>query len=41
MLWGKNVTDTHYWTNSLRAFDTIVRYTARPVEYGVTLSYDF
>ncbi|WP_158213681.1 TonB-dependent receptor [Sphingopyxis witflariensis] len=41
MLWGKNVTDTHYWTNSLRAFDTIVRYTGRPAEYGVTFSYDF
>jgi outer membrane receptor protein involved in Fe transport len=41
MLWGKNVTDTHYWTNSLRAFDTIVRYTGRPAEYGVTFNYDF
>jgi iron complex outermembrane recepter protein len=40
-VWGKNVTNKHYWTNSLRAFDTIVRYTARPVEYGVTLGYDF
>lgn len=41
MLWGRNVTDTHYWTNSLRAFDTIVRYTGRPAEYGVTFNYDF
>lgn len=40
-LWGKNVTDTHYWTNSLRAFDTIVRYTGRPAEYGVTFSFNF
>lgn len=40
-MWGLNVTDTHYWTNSLRAFDTIVRYTGRPAEYGVTLEYNF
>jgi iron complex outermembrane receptor protein len=40
-VWGRNVTDTFYWTNSLRAFDTIVRYTGRPAEYGVTLGYNF
>lgn len=38
-VWGRNVTNTHYWTNSLRAFDTVVRYTGRPAEYGVTLGY--
>ncbi|WP_157801318.1 TonB-dependent receptor [Sphingobium sp. LB126] len=40
-VWGRNVTNRHYWTNSLRAFDTIVRYTGRPSEYGVTLGYKF
>lgn len=40
-VWGRNVTNEHYWTNSLRAFDTIVRYTGRPAEYGVTVNYDF
>ena len=39
--WGKNVTNSSYWTNSLRAYDTIVRYTARPAEYGTTFAYTF
>jgi outer membrane receptor protein involved in Fe transport len=37
--WGKNVTNTYYWTNSLRNYDTIVRYAGRPAEYGVTLGW--
>ncbi|MEC3947918.1 TonB-dependent receptor [Sphingobium sp. HWE2-09] len=34
--WGRNITNKYYWTNSLRNYDTIVRYTGRPAEYGVT-----
>jgi iron complex outermembrane receptor protein len=37
MFWGSNVLDRYYWTNSLRNFDTFVRYTGRPAEFGVTL----
>lgn len=37
--WGRNVTNKFYWTNSLRNFDTIVRYTGRPAEYGVTAGF--
>jgi outer membrane receptor protein involved in Fe transport len=37
--WGRNVTNKFYWTNSLRNFDTIVRYTGRPAEYGLTAGF--
>lgn len=37
-VFGKNVTDTYYWTNTLHAYDTDIRYTGRPSTYGVTLS---
>ncbi|WP_162140535.1 TonB-dependent receptor [Sphingomonas sp. PR090111-T3T-6A] len=38
-LWGKNVTNRFYVTNAVRAYDTIIRYTGRPAEYGLTLAY--
>ena len=38
MLWGTNVTDKYYWTNALRVYDTVVRYSGRPAEYGVSIS---
>lgn len=38
-VWGRNVTNKYYWTNRLRNFDTIVQYTGRPAEYGVTLGF--
>lgn len=37
--WGTNVTNTHYWTNRLRNYDTVVQYTGRPAEYGATISW--
>lgn len=36
-LWGKNIFNKYYWTNSIQAYDTVVRYAARPAEYGVTV----
>src|SRR3546814_13759556 len=33
-LWGKNITNEFYLTNSLRDVDTIVRFTGRPATYG-------
>jgi iron complex outermembrane recepter protein len=39
MVWGKNVTNSYYFTNQVAAFDTIGGYTGRPATYGVTLSY--
>lgn len=41
MVWGKNLTDEYYWSNTIQSYDNIVRYAARPAEYGVTLSMNF
>jgi outer membrane receptor protein involved in Fe transport len=40
-VWGRNVTDTYYWTNQFVTQDVIVRYTAMPVTYGLSASYRF
>lgn len=40
-VWGRNVTDTYYWTNVQTVYDTSVRYTGQPVTYGGTFSYRF
>jgi outer membrane receptor protein involved in Fe transport len=37
MLWGTNVTDKYYWTNALRVYDTVVRYSGRPAEFGISI----
>lgn len=36
-VWGKNLFNKYYWTNSIQSYDTIVRYAGRPAEYGITL----
>ncbi len=41
LVWGRNVTDTYYWTNQFVTQDVIVRYTAMPVTYGLSASYRF
>lgn len=41
MLWGKNLTNEYHWTNVVAGHDTIVRYAARPVTYGITLGYKY
>lgn len=38
-LWGKNVTNSYYWTNVTSFYDTLARYTGRPATYGATLSF--
>ncbi|MEH6759344.1 MAG: TonB-dependent receptor [Parasphingorhabdus sp.] len=35
-VWGRNVTNTNYWTNQFATQDVIVRYSAMPVTYGVS-----
>lgn len=40
-VWGKNVFNKYYWTNTIQTYDTIVRYAARPAEYGVTVGMKF
>lgn len=37
-LWGKNIFNKYYWSNTIQNSDEIVRYASRPAEYGVTLS---
>ena len=38
-LYGKNIFNKYYWTNAFQSFDNLVRYSARPVEYGVSLKF--
>jgi len=40
-LWGKNIFNKLYVTNTIQAYDNIMRYTGRPVEYGVNLGIKF
>ena len=40
-VWGKNVTNTYYWTSVFYESDTVVRDTGMPATYGVTLSYRY
>ena len=37
--YGKNIFNKYYWTNAFQSFDNLVRYSARPVEYGISLKY--
>ena len=39
MLWGKNVFNNYYFTNSIYAFDTGYRLTGRPATYGISVFY--
>lgn len=41
IVWGKNLTNTYYWTNVVAGQDQVVRYAARPATYGVTIGFDF
>ena len=34
-VWGKNIFNKYYWVNAVQTYDTVVRYTGRPAEYGV------
>ncbi len=40
-LWGRNVTNTYYWTSASHVNDVLLRYTGLPVTYGFTLSYKY
>lgn len=40
-IWGRNVTNSYYWTNQFVTQDVNVRYAARPVTYGVTLKVNY
>jgi len=38
-LYGGNITDEHYYTQTSRLTDTVVSYTGMPRTYGVQFSY--
>lgn len=40
-LWGKNIFNKYYWTQANAAYDNIVRYTGRPAEYGLSVSFKY
>lgn len=40
-LWGKNIFNTYYWSNSTQSFDSIYRIAAMPATYGVSASFRF
>lgn len=40
-VWGKNVTNTYYWTSVYYEADTVVRDAGLPATYGLTLSYRY
>lgn len=37
-IFGRNVTNTRYWTNVVHTYDTVARVTGMPVTYGITLT---
>jgi iron complex outermembrane recepter protein len=40
-LWGKNVTNTYYWTTAVHYSDGIIRLAGMPATYGVSLHYRY
>jgi len=40
-IWGNNIFNKYYWSNSIQSYDTVVRYPGRPAEYGLTVGYRF
>ncbi|MFB0875547.1 MULTISPECIES: AMP-binding protein [unclassified Sphingobium] len=40
-LWGRNVTNTYYWTSAVQNQDVNIRFAGRPATYGVSVSAKF
>ena len=40
-IWGRNVTDTYYWTSAVRGSDAVVRYAGMPATYGFTVGFNY
>ena len=40
-IWGRNITDEYYWTQSQSTNDTVMRWTGMPRTYGISISRDF
>lgn len=39
-VWGRNVFDAYYWTNTAKLIDTVNRWAGMPATYGVTVAFD-
>ncbi len=39
MIWGKNITDKYYVTNTITSSDTVARFAGRPATYGITIGF--
>ena len=39
--WGRNVTDTYYWTSANHLTDTFTRFTGMPATFGVSVNYRY
>jgi iron complex outermembrane recepter protein len=39
--WSNNLTNTYYWTSAMRTGDTMNRYAARPVTYGLLFGFTY
>ncbi|MFT3975789.1 MAG: TonB-dependent receptor [Sphingomonas bacterium] len=40
-VWGKNITNSYYWTNVVSGYDTVTRFAGMPATYGVTVGFSF
>lgn len=40
-IWGKNIFNKYYWTNTVQSSDVVIRYAGRPAEYGLTLGFRY
>jgi len=40
-IFGRNITDTYYWTNVAKFNDTVRRYAGQPATYGVQVGFKF
>ncbi|WP_083276748.1 TonB-dependent receptor domain-containing protein [Sphingobium phenoxybenzoativorans] len=37
-IWGRNITNTFYWTQATQSADAVLRFAGRPATYGVSVS---
>jgi outer membrane receptor protein involved in Fe transport len=40
-IYGKNIFNKYYWINAVQTYDSVVRYTGRPAEWGASVAFRF
>ena len=40
-LWGRNIFNKYYWSNTVQSSDVVIRYAGRPAEYGMTIGFKY